>query len=504
MRISRRHFIGTASAVVLTPAIIGRAMAAMGGKALPIPDVLDLRGGGGPVALDAMAARSKILEGRETVTVGYGQGFLGPVIRMNRGETARLNLGNRINEPVSAHWHGMHIDGDQDGGPHSPIANGEVMEAALDIDQPATTLWYHSHIHQRTATHVWFGLAGMLIVDDPDAPATGLPQTYGVDDIPLVVQDRIFDSGGQMLYAPQGPTRMMGYRGREILVNGAIRPQASVPPAMVRLRVLNGSNARIFHFGFEDGRQFYQVASDGGLLPAPVSMNTLTLAPAERAEIIVDFSDGVGARLLSAPDNNTTMARMAGMGGMMGLMRESVPESVGDGGLFEVMTFAVDKTRSGGVTSLPKTLAGAPVPDFGEPVLRRQFSLDMMPGGMGMGGGMMGMKQGGHGMAINGASMDMGVINQQMRLGEAEIWQVSASEMAHPFHVHGTSFQVLSLNGQPVGYERMGLKDVVLVEGTAELLVQVDRKADADHPFMYHCHILEHEDLGMMGQFTVA
>jgi len=498
MRISRRHFLGTASVAVMTPAIIGRAMAATGGKALPIPDVLDLRGGGGPVALDAMAARSKIIEGRETVTVGYGQGFLGPVIRVNRGETARLNLGNRINEPVTVHWHGMHIDGNQDGGPHSPIANGEVMEAALDIDQPATTLWYHSHIHQRTATHVWFGLAGMLIVDDPDAAASELPSDYGKDDIPLVVQDRIFDNSGQMLYAPQGPTRMMGYRGSEILVNGAIRPQATVPPAMVRLRVLNGSNARIFHFGFEDGRQFYQVASDGGLLPTPMPMNTLTLAPAERAEIVVDFSDGAAARLLSAPDNNTMMGSMGG--GMMGMMRGAVPEPVGDGGVFEVMTFAVDQTRSGGVTALSKTLAGAPVPAFGEPVRRRQFSLDMMPRGMGM----RGMMGGGHGMAINGASMDMGVINEKMRLGEAEIWQVSTREMAHPFHVHGCSFQVLSLNGQKVDFGRMGMKDVVLVNGTAELLVQVDRKADADHPFMYHCHILEHEDLGMMGQFTVA
>jgi len=470
----------------------------VGGAALPIPDVLDLRGGGGAPALDAIAARTRILAGQETVTVGYGQGFLGPVIRVNRGEVARLKLGNKIKEPVSVHWHGMHIEGAQDGGPHSPIATGEVLEAALDIDQPAATLWYHSHIHERTATHVWFGLAGMLIVDDPNAPATGLPDTYGIDDIPLVVQDRIFDTGGQMLYAPQGPTRMMGYRGNQILVNGAIRPQASVPAAMVRFRILNGSNARIFHFGFEDGRSFHQVASDGGLLLAPVGMKTLTLAPAERAEIVVDFSDGENARLLSAPDNNTMM------GGMMGMMRGANPEPVADGGLFEVMTFAVDQTRSGVVMILPKTLAAAPQPNFGAPVRRRQFSLDMMPRGMGMGGGMRGMMGGGHGMAINGASMDMAVINEELRLGEAEIWQVSTNEMAHPFHVHGCSFQVLSMNGQAVDYSRTGLKDVVLVDGTAELLVQVDRRADADHPFMFHCHILEHEDLGMMGQFTVA
>ena len=502
MRISRRRFLGTASVAVMAPAIIGRAMAATGGRDLPIPDILDLRGGGGAPALDAMAARSTILAGRETVTVGYGQGFLGPVIRVNRGETARLNLGNRINEPVTVHWHGLHIDGAQDGGPHSPIATGEVLEAGLDIDQPAATLWYHSHIHQRTAKHVWFGLAGMMIVDDPDAPDAGLPSEYGKDDLALVVQDRIFDRAGQMVYAPQGPTRMMGYRGSEILVNGAIRPKASVPPAMVRLRILNGSNARIYHFGFEDGRTFYQVASDGGLLPAPMPMNNLTLAPAERAEIVVDFSNGGATRLLSAPDNNTGMMG----GGMMGgMMRGATPEPVADGGQFEIMTFAVDQSLSGAVMTLPDRLAGAPVPDFGEPVRRRQFALNMMSGGAGMGRGMMGMMRGGgQSMAINGASMDMSVINQQLNLGETELWQVSSDMMAHPFHVHGTSFQVVSLNGRAVDYARMGMKDVVLVEGTAELLVRLDRKADAKQPFMFHCHILEHEDLGMMGQFTVG
>jgi len=492
MRISRRQFIGTASAAVATPALIGRAIAATGGRELPIPDVLDLRGGGGAPTLDAMAARTSIMEGAKSVTVGYGQGFLGPVIRMNRGETAQLNLGNKIKEAVSVHWHGMHIDGRQDGGPHSPIAPNEVLKAALDIDQPAATLWYHSHIHQRTGIQVYYGLAGMMIVDDPDASDSGLPQTYGVDDIPLVVQDRVFDRGGQMLYAPQGPTRMMGYRGSEILVNGAIRPRASVPAGMVRLRILNGSNARIYHFGFEDGRRFHQVASDGGLLPMPVAMNTLTLAPAERAEIVVDFSAGA-TRLLSAPDTNMGMMG----GGMMGgMMRGASPKAVADGGVFEVMSFAVDNSRSAPVTTLAKTLAGAPIPEFGEPVRRRRFALNM---GMGMG-----MMRGGGSMAINGDSMDMTVINQELNIGEAEIWEVSADMMAHPFHVHGTSFQVLSRNGRKVDYTKTGLKDVVLVDGTAELLVQVNRKADANQPFMFHCHILEHEDLGMMGQFTVA
>jgi len=118
-----------------------------------------------------------------------------------------------------------------------------------------------------------------------------------------------------------------------------------------------------------------------------------------------------------------------------------------------------------------------------------------------MAGGMMG---GNGGMAINGNPMDMDVINQEASLGETEIWEIEGSRMAHPFHVHGTSFKVLTHNGQPADFATTGMKDVVLVAGKSEILVRFDRKADADIPYMYHCHILEHEDLGMMGQFTVT
>ena len=497
MNFTRRNFITAGIAAGITagfaPAIIGRAMAAAGGRDLPVPDLWDIDASSAPL-LQAMAARTAILDGKDSVTAGYSQGFLGPVLRMKRGQTARLNLGNRIKEPVSVHWHGMHIEGAQDGGPHSPVAPGQIFEAALDVDQPAATLWYHSHIHQRTAKHVWFGLAGMLIIDDPGAPDSGLPNDYGKNDIPLVVQDRIFSSDGQMVYAPHGPTRMMGYRGDTILVNGAIRPQASVPAGLVRLRVLNGSNARTYHFSFEDGRAFHQVASDGGLLPAPVSMKTLTLAPAERAEIVVDFSDGLAARLLSGPDNNMPM-----MGMMMG-RGMAAPKAVTPNGSFEIMTFSVNRTAKAKVQTLPETLVGAPVLSQAKPLRRRQFNLNMMPGGPIM----MNPLGAGHPMEINGETMDMAVINQKLRLGESEIWEVNTAMMGHPFHVHGTSFQVLSLNGEAVDYATMGMKDVVMVNGTAELLVQINHKADAKHPFMYHCHILEHEDLGMMGQFTVT
>ena len=489
MRFTRRGFIKATSASVFLPAIVGRAWAAEGGAPLPIPEVMDLAGGT-VGELTAQLGKSQMLQGVSTETAGYSQAYSGPVIRVKRGETARLKLGNTIAEPVSVHWHGMFIDGDQDGGPHSPVNPNEVKDAVLDIDQPASTLWYHSHIMERTGAHVWYGLAGMLLVDDPDAADSGLPSTYGEDDIPLVVQDRIFGSNGALVYTPRGPSKMMGYRGSEILVNGAIRPEATVPAGLVRLRILNGSNARIYHFAFEDGRSFAQVGTDGGLLPAPASMNSLTLAPAERAEIIVDFSDGAAVRLLSGPDTNSMM------GGMMGATAS--PQSDANG-MFEVMSFAVNTGLIAKVTTLKNTLAGAPVPSFGEPVRRRSFRLDMMGAG-----GMMSMMSGGGGMAINGDSMDMSVINVQATRNETEIWEISAAEMRHPFHVHGTAFQVLSNGGRRLDPAQVGLKDVVLIDGKAEILIQFTRSADAATPYMYHCHILEHEDAGMMGQFTVA
>jgi len=487
MRFTRRSFIKATGASVFLPAITGRVWASEGGAPLPIPEVMDLSGGT-VGELTAQLGKSQMLDGVSTDTAGYSQAYSGPVIRMKRGETAQLKLGNTIAEPVSVHWHGLHIEGHQDGGPHSPVNTNEVIDAALDIDQPAATLWYHSHIMSRTGGHVWFGLAGMLLIDDPDAADSGLPSTYGEDDLPLVVQDRIFGNNGELVYAPRGPSMMMGYRGNEILVNGAIRPEATVPAGLVRLRILNGSNARIYHFGFEDGRSFMQVGTDGGLLPAPAAMNSLTLSPAERAEIIVDFSDGAAVRLLSGPDTNSHMG---------GIMSGPQPDS---NGVFEVMSFYVNTDLNAKVTSLSSTLAGAPTSNFGAPVRRRNFTLNMMGGG-----GMMGMMSGGgHGMSINGESMDMAVINEQVTRGETEVWEITADEMMHPFHVHGTSFQVLSNGGRAVDPVQTGLKDVVLVDGKAEILIRFDRTASAATPYMYHCHILEHEDLGMMGQFTVT
>ncbi len=489
-----------AGAFILTrPAIIGRAIAVEGGGGLPVPDLLEV-GNGTVGKLDAINSATKFFDNVKTRTMGYSQSYLGPVIRVKRGSTAKLEVSNKTDNPITAHWHGLHIEGRFDGGPQTAFGSGKTWTADLDIDQPASTLWYHSHVHGETGPQVYSGLAGMMIIDDPDAPASGLPETYGVDDFPLAIQDRAFGEDGELLYIARGPALMHGFRGGEILVNGAVSPKASVPKGLVRFRILNASNARIYTFSFEDDRTFHQVGSDGGLLPAPVSMSSLILAPAERAEIVVDFSNGKPARLLSDPDFNDPMGNGMMGGGMMGRMMGGnvrPPEEVDDRGRFEVMTFEVNNNLQGAVQELPKTIAGAPVePNWGEPVKRRSFVLEMGMGGM--------MRGGGAAMSINGKSMEMDRIDVEARVGETELWHVQSTGISHPFHIHGTSFKVLSHNGRPVPFEKTGLKDVFLVEGEAEILVNFRKRASRETPYMYHCHILEHEDAGMMGQFTVS
>jgi len=493
---SKCHLLAAAASTVLSPiAITGRAFAFEEGQSLPIPDVIEC--GTDTEVLEARASSHKFYHGIDTRTWGFSQSYLGPVLRVKRGQTTNISIKNKLSYPVTCHWHGLHVEGDVDGGPHSPIAPEKTWSPALNIDQPAGTLWYHSHVHGVTAEQVYYGLAGMMIIDDPDAPPSGLPDTYGVDDIPLIIQDKAFDEQGRLAYIKRGPFLMHGFRAGEMVVNGVIKPTATVPKSLVRLRLLNASNARIYHFCFDDNRVFHQVASDGGLLPKPHAISTLSLAPAERVEIVVDFSNGKKTKLLSAEDTNTPMRhRSPGGGGMFSPVLEQ-------DGKYIVMSFDVNNTSPAPVKVLSDLIAGAPeAPDWGEPVVERRFQLQMHVGGRGMGG----MR---HGditqiMGINGKSMDMHRIDTQTKLNETELWTIESLEMAHPFHVHGTQFQVKSLNNRPVDFDTTGFKDVILVDGKAELLVRFPRKADQSNPYMYHCHILEHEDAGMMGQLTVT
>ena len=497
----RQALFGSAAAGLVAAGLPRWAQAApSAGQALPIPQLIEARSNE-PVVLTLQKTQHRFGSGPAVASRGISASYLGPVVRVRNGDTIPFRVENRLDEETTLHWHGMLVPSHVDGGPHNTIKPGAVWTPEITIKQPASTNWFHPHPHGHTARQVYSGLAGMMIVSDGADRDRGLPAAYGVDDLPIVLQDKRFGRNGEIVYQPDMMDLMHGFQGDTLLVNGAIGPVASVPAGLVRLRLLNAANARVFDLRFSDRRSFFVIAGDGGLLAEPVEVKRLLIAPAERYEVLVDLGDGRSVDLVTAPD--------AGHGpGMMMPMMGPPRRSAGSVEL--LMRFKPGPAAKAAVARLPKQLANLVEPDVRSAVAWRTFELNPMMGmgmmGMGMMSGGSPTVGGGHMMGINGRSFAMDRIDVTAKLGTAEIWEISAGgmPMAHPFHVHGASFRILSKNGGKPAAHESGWKDVVLVQEHAEVLVRFDNPASAKMPFMYHCHILEHEDNGMMGQFAVV
>jgi len=490
---SRRRLVlgaGAAAAALGTGSFATHLLAATDEAArtpLRIPPLLDARQLGQSIALTAQAGQTEFHQGVQSATLGYNGSYLGPTLRVHRGDDVQMAVTNALSHDTTVHWHGMIIPGDRDGGPHQHIAPGRTWRPVLSVRQPAATLFYHSHVHGATGEQVYKGLAGVLLVSDDAEKALGLPSRYGIDDLPVILQDRQFSAGRLVL--PTGMmTTMHGARGRTLLVNGTVNAEAGVPSGLVRLRLVNASNARIYDLFFEDRRAFQWIASEGGLLPAPVALRSLALAPGERAEVLVDFSDGKPAMLLTGPDENMPMT--------MGRM----PRRDGSDARGEPLLSFAPSGRPQAPAAIPARLIAHAEPDASQATRKRRLTLEMGMGGMmgggmggmgggrggGMGGGMGGGRMAGAGFTINGRAFDMDRVDQRVRLGDAEIWEVSSNMMAHPFHIHGVHFEVLSRGGRPPSPRDRGLRDTVVVQEPVELLVRFTVGAGAVHVPLPH------------------
>jgi blue copper oxidase len=486
--LTRRQFASGTAAIVSGGLIGGRS--GMGEPApfstrLPIPVLIDAASQGNTVKLKVTTGLHAFIKGKPTRTYGYSAPVLGPVIRLRRGDEVAMTVENALDIVTSVHWHGLLVPGYNDGGPHQPIKPGESWRPVLKIDQPAATLWFHPHAHHETARQTYMGLAGIMIVDDGSDVRLGLPRTLGIDDLPIILQDRTFDSDGSIAYDPDNLDIVYGARGGTVIVNGVIAPFAKVPPGLVRLRLLNGANAQNFELRFNDQRTFHIIASDAGFLSVPVAVTKLTISPAERFEILVDFADRKAVALETGPDEE--------MGAFGNVAADGSADYV------PVMRFE-PTAMTPMVTEVPPRLVKPPAANPASAVRRRQFVLNS---------GICSSRQqsGAHAnmvalIGINGKTHDMSRIDVETQLGTTEVWEIVSIGMAHPFHVHGASFRILSIGGAPPAAHLAGWKDVALVEDKAELLVAFNRPATREHPFMYHCHILEHEDAGLMGQYV--
>src|SRR5579871_5245714 len=302
MNFSRRGvLVGGASAGALAALPLLPAVASASSRtALPIPREIQPNAKG-EIGFTADMGRTSFLPGARTVTWGYGAPYLGPALRLQRGQTVTIDFANHLAALTTLHWHGLIIPGDVDGGPHRPIAPGLHSRPVLKIDQPAATLWFHPHFYPTTAAQVIKGLAGLLIIDDEDSARLALPDRWGIDDIPLIIQDRRFSPDGQFFDRMNLIAATNGYVGDMPLVNGVNHPEARTARGWVRLRLLDGSNARSYQLAASDGRSLFVIGSDGGLLESPVELKQLAIHAGERFEVMVDCRSGAPFDLVTWP-----------------------------------------------------------------------------------------------------------------------------------------------------------------------------------------------------------
>ena len=278
-------------------------------------------------------AATRVLSYRGRVTAGDHNAlqelpgsYLGPILRCRRGQRVRIRFINSLDKATIAHWHGLHMPEDMDGHPRLAVGPGETRTYEFDVIDRAGTYWYHPHPHGRTGPQVYAGLAGLLIISDDEEEVLGLPS--GADGIPLVIQDRAFDDRNQLRYTGRGMMdRMVGFLGDRILVNGQPDPTLRLAAQPHRLRLLNGSNSRIYKLAWEDSTALTVIGTHGGLLERPVQREYVMLAPGERIDLWVDMAGrqvGSKVRLMSLPFEGDTQ------GGMMGRMGQGAARFLKD------------------------------------------------------------------------------------------------------------------------------------------------------------------------------
>jgi len=475
----------------------------------------------------------EVLEGDPAAVTNLPDSYLGPIVRVRRGQRVRIHVHNTLSEPTNIHWHGLIVPAEMDGHPSRLIEPGQEAVYEFEVRNRPGTYWFHPHPHERTAEQAYRGLAGLFIVTDAEEAALGLPAD--AQELPLIIQDRRFDRNHQLVYIAAGMAgmmeQMMGFLGEAILVNGHPNATFSVAAQPYRLRILSGSNARIYKLAWSNDAPLVVIGGDGGLLDRPLTYPYVMLSPGERVELWADFSPlkvGQEIKLISLPFEGVEA-------GPMQMMAASEP--LPNGASFEVATFRIAEEGNADLI-LPEQLLPFERLSPADAVNAAQprtfiFAMDDQMN-----------------WTINGRRFEIDQVadDEKVRFGETEVWElinaldapVAASAamqhgahmqhggtgmmgggmmagmkdfMAHPVHLHGVHFQVLDRtvdDAQRSGWEtvRKGLLDegwkdtTLLMPGErVRILVRFDGYRGV---YLLHCHNLEHEDSGMMRNFEIV
>jgi FtsP/CotA-like multicopper oxidase with cupredoxin domain len=462
----------------------------------------------------------KVLNGPASSVDNFSDTYLAPTLRFNSGQKVRIYLHNQLPAQSILHWHGLHVPADMDGNPLYAINQGETYVYEFEVLNRAGTYWYHAHTHSVTAKQVYSGLAGLIIVNDQQEQVFNLPT--GEYDIPLVIQDRSFDSNNQLQYSTHMMQRMRGFLGDQIFVNGQPNFELAVANRAYRLRLLNGSNSRIYKLAWDDATPMIVIGTDGGLLEQPQQVPYLMLAPGQRRELWVDFSHKeIGSQLTlrstsfagASMHGGGMMGRMGGgmMGGRRGMgmgggmMRGS---SLPPGGDYPIMPVkVVKKARDNAV--LPKRFAPIKPLELNNAANAnnpRTITLSMRHMSALLNGRSYKMNDVRPDEVIPVNSLQLMAFDNGLRSSHGMM------AMPHPMHLHGEQFKIVKRELNPAfrhvhntvkdGLVDNGLADTVLVM-PGEKVTFLKPFNDFTGLFMYHCHNLEHEDMGMMRDFLI-
>ena len=439
---------------------------------------------------------------------------LGPALGWHTGETVNMIVKNELSEPTTTHWHGAEVPAYYDGGPHQPIQPDSTWVLSFTNLDSACTMWYHPHLHNKTVQHVSKGLSGVIYSEQAsDQLRQNLPHTYAVDDFPIIISDMGFDTN---VDANNDTTYTLtigkGKRPTNV-VNGVINPYIWVPNAMVRFRILNASTRKAIQFGWSDTpwtadttslNDFTLIATDGGYTMEPENMRTMRTGPGGRDEIVLDFSNyQPGDRVYLR-----NLKELMPAGQLIGSVGSN--DTTAGNAFLEIRM--VDRNLLGyqPILSAPQ-FTNTWDPSIADTVGVNIYRTKNLVGAP--------HNQGGSGFTINDTPFDMMHINDVICEGSKEIWTIhNQTTVAHPFHIHKIFFRVLDItdeNGNNVPLEPLGLNgpkdDVLVLPGwKLRFLAKFDGYPSAIAPqnsYMYHCHILTHEDSlggGMMAQFVVT
>ena len=471
-----------------------------------------------PLTIVGKSILHPILAGKPAPLLVYqaehdGKTFINPVLRVRNGAALRVKFWNALDEMSIIHWHGLHVDSNNDGHPHYAVRGGATYDYQFTVANRAGTYWYHPHPHGLTGKQVYLGMAGLFIVEDDEELALRekLDLNFGVTDVPLVLQDRRFTEAGELAYKPSPDQIEAGLVGDTVLVNLTDKPFFDTARRIVRFRILNGSNARNYRLAFMQGDQplpYYVIGTDGGLLERAVKVTEAFISAAERLDVLLDLraADMMRPVMLKSlafdPMHNESPGEQGAHAG------HAMPGMQSGGGMMDGMEIALLKINIKDHASydkvIPDRLSSLPPANVAS-ASERPIKLDIDEKRR---------------WRINGLTFDMDATPITVKRASKEIWvlQNATRSMPHPMHVHGFQFRVLERRGSPEQVSRLALnaqgllpsdlgwKDTVLVWPGEMVRIAFDfsHSFHGDQVYLLHCHNLVHEDQGMMINFKVT